>query len=171
MNSHILVVEDEPDLRELICELLELEGYEVEVAEDGQAGLARAMARFASAADRSDRQSTAAAALTQAMMAHPDLVAGEGRACPALMRALTGRGAVKTGAEGVFVAILPELKLGVALKIADGATRASECALATILTGMGVLDSRDPVAQRYLAAPITNRRDVETGTVRPAFSV
>ena len=55
----------------------------------------------------------------------PLLVAGEGRACSELMAAMDGV-AVKTGAEAVFVAILPARGLGVALKIEDGATRASE---------------------------------------------
>ncbi len=133
-------------------------------------GLARAMAWFASAADRSDRQSEAAVHLTQAMMTHPDLVAGEGRSCTALMRAMGGQAAVKTGAEAVFVAILPGKKLGVALKITDGATRASECAIATILAKLGVLDANDPVAQAYMNAPLLNRRGIDCGKIRPAFT-
>jgi CheY-like chemotaxis protein len=36
----ILVVEDQPDIREPLCELLELEGYRVLRAEHGQAALA-----------------------------------------------------------------------------------------------------------------------------------
>ena len=40
-------------------------------------GLARSMAWFASAADRSDRASDAAQQLTAAMIKHPELVAGE----------------------------------------------------------------------------------------------
>jgi L-asparaginase II len=40
--------------------------------------------------------------LTRAMAAHPELVAGEGRACTELMRAMGGRVAIKTGAEAVF---------------------------------------------------------------------
>lgn len=131
-------------------------------------GLARAMAWFASAGSRSDRASTAALRLTQAMAAHPDLVAGEGRACTELMRAMDGHAVIKTGAEAVFVAILPEQRLGLALKISDGATRASECATAAILSSLGVLDPLSPVAQRYLAAPLLNRRGIDTGVVRPA---
>lgn len=134
-------------------------------------GLARAMAWFASAGDRMGRQSEAAQALTQAMMAHPELVAGEGRACTNLMRAMQGRAAVKTGAEGVFIAILPEQKLGVALKIADGGTRASECAVTAILTGLGVLDAADPVAQQYMTGPIRNRNDIVTGQIRNAITL
>ena len=71
-------------------------------------GLARSMARFAAAEDGRKPRDTAMVRLRQAMMAHPDLVAGEGRACTRLMRAMAGRAAVKTGAEGVFIAILPD---------------------------------------------------------------
>ena len=91
-------------------------------------GLARAMAFFASAQDRSDTRSTAAAKLVAAMATFPELVAGETGACTDLMRAMNHKVAIKTGAEGVFIAIIPEKRLGVALKIVDGATRASEAA-------------------------------------------
>ena len=131
-------------------------------------GLASAMAGFASAKTRSDARSTAMVQLTEAMMAHPELVAGEGRACTALMRACNGRAAVKTGAEAVFIAILPELKLGVALKIIDGATRASECAITSILVKLGVLDANHPVAQEYGLPIQKNRRGLVTGQIRPA---
>jgi len=130
-------------------------------------GMARAMAWFASAHDRSDRQSVAAVRLREAMMLHPDLVAGEGRACTALMRAMGGRVAVKTGAEAVFVAIVPEKRMGIAVKIADGAMRASECVITTLLVGLGVLDAGHPAAKAYMNAPVLNRREIETGTIRP----
>jgi len=131
-------------------------------------GLARSMAWFASAADRSDRGSVAAQQLVEAMMQHPDLVAGETRACTNLMRAMGGKVAIKTGAEAVFVAIIPEKRLGVALKIADGATRASECAIAAILVSLGVLDANHPATAKYMNAPLLNRRGINCGTVRPA---
>lgn len=126
-------------------------------------GLARAMARFAAAPTGSAEER-----LRSAMMRHPDLVAGEGRSCTRLMRAMNGAAAIKTGAEAVFVAILPGRKLGVALKITDGATRASECAIAALLVRLGVLDAQNPVAQAYLHAPVLNRRDIETGVIKPA---
>lgn len=131
-------------------------------------GLARAMAWFASAADRSDRASEAAQQLVSAMVAHPDLVAGETRACTNLMRAMGGKVAVKTGAEAVFIAILPEQKLGVALKIADGATRASECAIAALLVSLGVLEADHPEAQKYINKTLLSRRGLECGVIRPA---
>ncbi len=131
-------------------------------------GLARAMAWFASAGSRADTLSDAAQRLTQAMMAHPELVAGEGRACTELMRAMKGKAAIKTGAEGVFVGILPEQRLGIALKISDGATRASECAIAALLVKLGVLDAEHPATRRVLNAPILNRRDIEAGSIQAA---
>ncbi len=131
-------------------------------------GLARAMAWFSSAADRSDRASEAAAQLVSAMTLHPDLVAGETRACTNLMRAMGGKVAVKTGAEAVFIAIIPEKKLGVAVKIVDGATRASECAIAAILVGLGVLEADHPETRKYLNAPLINRRGIDCGALRPS---
>ena len=126
-------------------------------------GLATAMARFATATEGNAR-GRAMVALRDAMVARPELVAGEGRACTALMRAMDGV-AVKTGAEGVFVAILPRQGLGVALKIADGATRASECAIAAILARLGVLDGA------LVETPVINRRGITTGVVRPSGGV
>ncbi|MGC9417676.1 MAG: asparaginase [Rhodovulum sp.] len=132
-------------------------------------GLARAMAFFAVARpDAPDARPRAAARLVEAMLAHPDLVAGEGRACTELMRAMDGKVAVKTGAEGVFVAILPTRGLGVALKIEDGATRASEAAIVGLLAHLGVLDRDHPAARKRLGDPIRNWRGIETGEIRLA---
>lgn len=133
------------------------------------AGMARAMAFFAAAGeDGATPRERAAARLRNAMTKHPELVAGEGRACTRLMRAAHGTATLKTGAEAVYVAMLPEQKLGVALKISDGATRASEATIAAMLVRLGVLDRDDPVAKAFLDAPIVNWRGITTGFVRPA---
>ncbi|KIC21013.1 asparaginase [Leisingera sp. ANG-Vp] len=131
-------------------------------------GLARSMAWFASASDRSDRPSEAAQQLVAAMTAHPELVAGETRCCTNLMRAMGGKVAVKTGAEAVFIAILPEQKLGVALKITDGTTRASECAIAALLVSLGVLEADHPETKKYMNKVLYSRRGLECGSIRPA---
>lgn len=130
--------------------------------------LARAMAEFAAATPDGGVRQAAMVRLREAMMTHPDLIAGEGRACTRLMRAMQGRAAIKTGAEGVYVAVLPEQKIGVALKVADGATRASEAAIAQILGAIGVLDPAHPDAVVLTHGPILNRRGIETGQYRVA---
>ena len=125
--------------------------------------MARAMAHFASSPEGS-----AEARLHEAMRKHPELVAGNGRACTELMRATDGQAAIKTGAEGFYVAILPGKKLGVALKIADGTTRASECAMAAILVKLGVLEPDHPAAMAVMNTPVHNVRGTHTGWIRPA---
>ena len=105
------------------------------------------------------------------MIAHPEMVAGQGRACTELMRAAKGGAALKTGAEGFFVAILPAQEIGVALKIDDGATRAAEVAIAAILVRLGVLQGNDPVVARYLSRPIKNWDGLLVGVERPAATL
>jgi L-asparaginase II len=135
-------------------------------------GFARALAFFAAASpDGATVRERAAASLVQAMTAWPELVAGEGRACTGLMRAMNGRVALKTGAEAVYAAIIPELGLGVAVKISDGSFRASECAIAAILVKLGVLAPRHPETLKRMNAPITNCNNITTGYVRPAATL
>ena len=132
-------------------------------------GLARAAMRFATAGE-GDARGRAMSRAREAMMRHPDLVAGEGRACTVLMRAAAEPLALKTGAEGVFLAILPRQGLGVAVKAADGATRAAECAVADVLVRLGALDPAHPGARAFRDPPIRNWRGVETGRIVPALS-
>lgn len=127
-------------------------------------GLARAMAGYAAAReDAGDTRRRAQARLARAMAQNPVLVAGEGRACTDLMRAMGGKVTVKTGAEAVFTAILPQAQIGIAVKIEDGGTRASEAVIAQLLIGAGVLEPSAPVAQRLTHGPIRNGRGIETG--------
>jgi L-asparaginase II len=131
-------------------------------------GLARAMARFSAASSGGDTRSRAMHRLTRAMATHPELVAGEGRACTELMQAMGGRVAIKTGAEGVFIAILPDRQRGIAIKITDGNSRASEAAIAALLVRLGALDPAHPATRKRLNAPQVNWRGKETGTLRLA---
>ena len=132
--------------------------------------LAKAMSWFATAHKRDDQLSKAALKLRNAMVNYPELVAGKLRACTNLMKACEKKAILKTGAEGVFVAILPELEKGVALKIFDGGTRASECAIASLLIQLGVLNPNHPTALEYTHAPILNWRKIQTGMMKASNS-
>ena len=129
-------------------------------------GLARAMARFATASDSGDARNRAAYRLTRAMISHPELVQGAGGADTELMRAMGGRVATKNGADGVYVAIVPELRLGIALKIMDGAARAKEAAIAALLVHVGALDANHPVTLGRLGVDLHNRRGLRFGELR-----
>ena len=134
-------------------------------------GFAKGLAFFAGAHDRSDTRSKAAAQLVQAMAAFPELVAGETRACTDLMRAMDHKVALKTGAEAVFAAIIPEKRMSIALKITDGATRASECAIAAILVKLGVLDAAHPATIKRMTPALKNWRGTVTGFIRPSAAL
>ncbi|NOR61471.1 MAG: asparaginase [Rhodobacteraceae bacterium] len=129
--------------------------------------LARAMAKMAAPESLGGVRAKAAKRLINAMMAHPLLVAGTTRACSALMEAANGKAAVKTGAEGVFVGIIPERGIGIALKIEDGNHRASEAVMAALLVRLGVVEAADPRVSAYLHRPDINRRGIRAA----AFSV
>ncbi|MEP0564806.1 MAG: asparaginase, partial [Paracoccaceae bacterium] len=131
------------------------------------AGFARGLARFASSEAKTSREK-AATSIRNAMMTYPGMVAGKGRACTELMQAAPKKFVVKTGAEGVFAAIIPELDMGIALKISDGATRAAEVAIAALLVRVGALDAKHPTAARYLERPIKNWDGLLTGAERAA---
>jgi L-asparaginase II len=130
-------------------------------------GLATAMARFATAGTSfAGARARAAQRLCAAMIDHPVLVRGEGRACTDLLRACRGRAVVKNGAEAVFAAILPERGLGIAVKIDDGNPRGSQAAIAALLARHGALGRADPVYARLADAPILNCRGIAHGHLR-----
>ncbi|MBA84707.1 asparaginase [Thalassobius sp. S69A] len=131
-------------------------------------GMGRAMAVFAKAQEGQGTRASAAARLRDAMIAYPELVAGEGRACTELMRAAGGRVALKTGAEAFFAGIVPEKGWGIALKIMDGSTRGAECAIASILVKYGLLEADHPATLKRRNAVLRNWRGIETGMLRPA---
>lgn len=132
-------------------------------------GLALAAAKMgAPVTSMGATRSKAAARLVSAMKQHPLLVAGEGRACSELMAAMQTPTVLKTGAEAVFVAILPHRGLGIALKVEDGATRGSESALAALLVRLGELDADNPIVQKRLSPIEVNRRGIAAARIRPA---
>jgi L-asparaginase II len=104
-------------------------------------GMAVAFARLG-AADRTRDTDRARAIgrILDAMAAHPEHVAGTGRLDTDLMALCGQRVVVKTGAEGVFCAVLRERGEGVALKVADGAKRAQDVALVELLLETGAID-------------------------------
>ena len=96
--------------------------------------LAHAFARVATGVGLSPGHARAARRLREAVAAAPFMVAGSGRFDTRVMEALGARAFCKVGAEGVHCAALPELGLGVAIKMDDGNTaRAVEVAMAAVL--------------------------------------
>jgi L-asparaginase II len=131
------------------------------------ANLAAAMARLTDPGPTPGR-AAACAKIRAAITRHPLLVAGSGRACSLIMAAAS-EVLVKTGAEGVYVAALPKRRLGLALKVADGAGRAAVVALLALLARLGVLDPDASAALKGLATPVLRNHAGRTvGRIEPA---
>lgn len=130
------------------------------------AALALGFARFGSGVGMGRERASAAGRIRAAVAAHPHMVAGTGRFDTVAMTALGARAFTKTGAEAVFCAALPELGLGVALKIDDGGTRASEAVMAALLQRFLRPEGHAGEVIGRLARPIlTNWNGIEVGEV------
>ncbi|RWH21447.1 asparaginase [Mesorhizobium sp.] len=129
-------------------------------------------ARMATGRSFAPERAKAAKRLLSACMAEPFLVAGTGKADLALMRAAPGRIFVKTGAEGVYCAALPEHGLGIALKCDDGASRASEVMIAAVLAKL--LRSDEALAAKLAELanpPVESRIGAKVGLLRPTAAL
>jgi L-asparaginase II len=101
-----------------------------------------------------------------AMRTEPYLVAGRRRVCTAVMEHAPV--ALKTGAEGMMCAAIPERGMGVALKIEDGAARASDPA---IVHALGLLDVLDPAAVPRFARPPVQGGGRQVGELVAGFAL
>jgi L-asparaginase II len=131
------------------------------------ASVARGFARFGTGQGLPPDRAKAAARLREACAAHPWHVAGTGRFCTELMTRFGARIFVKTGAEGVYCAALPEQGLGIAVKCDDGAGRAAETMMAATL--LRLVQSIPDIAALEPFARITlrNWNGIAVGAIRP----
>lgn len=135
------------------------------------AALATGFARFGTGKNFSQSDASAASRLRSAVASNPFMVAGSGRFDTTLMTHFGNRIFCKMGAEGVMVASLPELGLGIAIKTDDGANRAAEVALAALLLdlkGAHWSDQDREVLAGLSHQVMRNWNGREVGTLRAA---
>jgi len=130
--------------------------------------LARAMASMAEPSRLSNKHAEAAGRIRAAMNAEPFMMGGTGSLGTRINQALPGVAQIKGGAEGVYCGMLPTLGLGIALKMWDGAGRAAEVAMATLLGHLGVLPAER--REELLHPPVKNVVGLLVGEMRPAKS-
>lgn len=126
--------------------------------------LAMSMARLADPASLEPSFRTAAQRVVDALVPHPFWMSGSDRREVQLSAVASERLVSKTGAEGVFMAALPDRGVGIALKTRDGATRGADLAIAAILESLGVIPSGHAVA------PVTNAAGTVVGTMQAHLS-
>lgn len=130
---------------------------------------ALAYASLAAAARRGER---GPATVVEAMAAHPEMVAGEGRICTSLSRVTEGRVFAKLGAEGVYCVGVPGAELGIAIKVEDGSTRAVAPAVAGVLRELDLISEDDFGALHgFVFREVSNTRGEPTGEVRPCIQL
>jgi L-asparaginase II len=173
------VAADHPVQRRVAATLAEMAGIDglPEPATDGcgiptypmtLAQLATAMARLADPQALSPGRGAACREICNAMSAHPQLVAGSGRPCTAIMTAAP-EVIVKTGAEGVYAAALPGHGLGLALKVEDGGGRAAPVALIALLEALGAVPAHARAKLAEIARPVLRNHAREVvGRIEPA---
>lgn len=96
-------------------------------------GLAHGFAKMLTGRGLDPVRARASRRLIDACMAEPFYVAGTKRACTKLMQVAPGKIFAKTGAEGVFVAALPDHGIAMAVKCEDGTTRAAEAMIFALI--------------------------------------
>jgi len=132
--------------------------------------MATAFARLADPVDLPPRRQEAIARVVRAMTTYPDLVAGPERFDTVVMETTRGRVVSKAGAEGVQCMALPELGLGVALKVLDGNGRATGPAAMEALVSLGVLSEAERAALApYHQPPVRNVAGAVVGEIYSQF--
>lgn len=130
--------------------------------------LALGFARMTTGIGLSALRATASRRLMEACMTEPFFVAGTDRACTKVMQIAPGKIFAKTGAEGVFVAALPEQGLAMAVKCEDGTTRAAECMIFALLARYFEPNSETRARLEGLASrTIKNWNGIPVGVIRP----
>ncbi|MEH6545256.1 MAG: asparaginase [Sneathiella sp.] len=131
---------------------------------------ALAIARFADPSKLKADRAIACRRIQTAIAKYPHMIAGTDRLCTALDGAAQGTVIAKVGAEAVYLAALPELGLGIALKSLDGADRAAEVALGALLEDLGVMtDDIHKSADPYFHPILRNRNNIVVGHLKAVF--
>ena len=91
----------------------------------------------------------------------PEITGGSKSVNCALTKLSKGKAFFKNGAEGVFVAIIPEHKSALAVKITDGAARAAEVAIAGLISELKIID--EDQIEKFKKRPVKNSTEQVIG--------
>ena len=94
----------------------------------------------------------------------PEIAGGSKSINSILTKLSNGKVFVKNGAEGVFVAIIPELKSALAVKIIDGTKRAAEVAIAGLLSELKIINNEK--IKKIKKRPIENSAGQIIGSMK-----
>jgi len=173
---------EHPVMREVTAALQSATGYDLSKAARGVDGcsiptyaiplrhLAQAFAKVAVGHGLGPAHDAAARRLREAIAKAPRMVAGTGRVDTRLMEHFGARVCCKGGAEGVHCIALPELGLGVAVKMDDGNTaRAADVVTAALVERLLPCSETDRALARTMSdVVLRNWNGIEVGRLRAA---
>ncbi|HVZ15187.1 MAG TPA: asparaginase [Bauldia sp.] len=168
---------DHPVQRAITAALAEVTGAELgEPAVDGCSipayaiplrNLALGFARLVTGTGLEPARAAAARRIVAAYFAEPFMIAGTGRFDTEILTRFRDRAFIKHGAEGVICAAFPETGLGVAIKCDDGAGRAPEVVMATVIETLLPGEETKAGLGNYRRPPILDRNGAKVGELRP----
>lgn len=165
---------------EVIEDICSFPKEEIQLSVDGcgvpvhQMPLAHAALGFARLAKPNETLSLKRAAaletIRNAMMQHPEMVGGTDRFDTDLMKIYDGRVVAKAGAEAVQCIGLVQEGIGIAIKVEDGAPRATSVAAMEVLKQLGIGNEQIFEALKdYVIAPVLNARNDTIGIIKADF--
>jgi L-asparaginase II len=127
---------------------------------------------FARLAQPEGSHSEALERIRNAMMKHPEMVAGKDRFDTDLMEVFDGKVVAKGGAEGVQCIGLVDQGLGITIKVEDGNARATSVVAMEVLRQLGVGNQAIfEKLEEYVTAPVLNARDEKIGRIEANFEL
>lgn len=130
--------------------------------------MALAYARLSTGAGMSPARQAAARRVVSAMQSNPEMIAGTGRLCTAILSAGQAYLVAKGGAEAVYCVGHVDKGYGIAVKIEDGNSRATGPSILEALRQMGDLPE-SPVLTPFIRPIVKNHRGEHVGELVPAF--
>ena len=100
----------------------------------------------------------------RACVNNPDYAGGEESDNTKLTKLFKGKAFFKNGAEGVFVAIIPDIKSSIVVKILDGNPVASSTAIAGMISELNIIDKS--LLTDFLNKPVYNSTNTQIGNVK-----
>ena len=110
-----------------------------------------------------DNLGSVAKKIFEACVNEPDYAGGAESDNSLLTKLFNKRVFFKNGAEGVFLAIIPEKKISIVVKILDGSARAAATAIAGMISELDLIDKSK--LETYLNRTISNSIDQTVGNI------
>lgn len=133
--------------------------------------LALGFRKFANGEGTTEEMRSAFRRLKAAITEHPHMVSGEKRLDLNLMRSFPGNIVCKGGAESLQAIGFSEPKIGIAIKVLDGNSRALGAIVVEVLCQLGLISDIEnyPHLRSYVKPEIRNAHDRVTGYIAAEF--